>query len=76
MNQVLRFKENKFNELPHKNLDCIKVMIECLDFNTIIKCIKALIFDRNLIIFSDKLNLLFSIVEGFKQLIFPFTVDN
>ena len=41
-------------------------MIECLDFQTILTCVKALIFDRNLIVFSDKLYLLFSIVEGLK----------
>ena len=50
-------------------------MIEVLDFRTILTCIKALLFDKTLIVFSYETSLLFQVVEGLKQLIFPFTVD-
>ena len=76
MEEVFHFKENKFNQLPHKNKECIDKLIDCLDFNTILMCIKALLFDRTLIVFSQEISLLFNIVEGLKQLMFPFTVDN
>mmetsp|Transcript_30244 Transcript_30244/g.46247 ORF Transcript_30244/g.46247 Transcript_30244/m.46247 type:complete len:158 (-) Transcript_30244:5867-6340(-) len=75
MDSIINLKENSFNLLPHKNSDSIKILIECLDFHTILKCIKGLIFDKTLIVFSYETSLLFQIVEGLKQLIFPFTVD-
>ena len=75
MDSVINLKENRFNVLPHKNQECIRILTECLDFQTILKCIKALIFDRTLIVLSAELSLLFNVVEGLKQLIFPFTVD-
>jgi len=76
MNQTFNFKENRFNMLPHKNQECIDKLIDCLDFQTILKCVKALLFDKSLIVFSQEISLLFNVVEGLKQLIFPFTVDN
>jgi len=32
MDMKLNLKENHFNEIPHKNMYSIKVLIECLDF--------------------------------------------
>ena len=29
---LINLKENSFNKLPHKNLESIKILIECLDF--------------------------------------------
>jgi hypothetical protein len=76
LNDVLiNLKENKFNELPHKNQYAIKTLMEMLDFKTILMCLKALLFDRTLIVMSFEISLLFQIVEGIKQLMFPFTFD-
>jgi hypothetical protein len=75
MDTFINIKENSFNELPHKNQNSIKILIEVLDFRTILKCIKGLLFDYTLIVFSQENSLLFQVVEGLKQLMFPFTVD-
>lgn len=66
MNQTFNFKENMFNQLPHKNQECIDKLIDCLDFHTILLCIRALLFDRTLIVFSQEISLLFNVVEGLK----------
>ena len=75
MDDIISMKENSFNVLPHKNSNSIQILIECLDFQSILKCIKALLFDKTLIVFSYEHSLLFNVIEGLKQLIFPFTVD-
>lgn len=75
MDITLNLKENHFNEIPHKNMYPIKVLVECLDFQSILTCIKALLFDKTLIVFSIETSLLFNVVEGLKQLIFPFTFN-
>lgn len=49
---LISLKENSFNELPHKNQDSIKILIEVLDFRTILKCIKGLLFDYTLVVLS------------------------
>jgi hypothetical protein len=71
----INIKENSFNELPHKNQNSIKILIEVLDFRTILKCIRGLLFDYTLIVMSQETSLLFQVIEGLKQLMFPFTVD-
>ena len=75
MGANLELKENHFNELPHKNKDPMRVLIECMDFQSILTCVKALLFEKTLIVFSIETSLLFNVVEGLKQLIFPFTFD-
>ena len=75
MDRLLCIKENSFNEIPHKSVDAIKILVDCLDFSSILTCLKALLFDKTLIIFSMETSLLFNVVEGLKQLMFPFTVD-
>ena len=75
MDNYINLRENRFNMLPHKNNDAIRVLIDCLDFRTILLCWKALIFEKTLVVLSYETSLLFNIVEGLKQLIFPFTVD-
>lgn len=75
MDTLLCIKENAFHELPHKSIDAIKILVDCLDFSSILTCLKALLFDKTLIIFSMETSLLFNVVEGLKQLMFPFTVD-
>jgi hypothetical protein len=37
---------------------------------------KALIFDKTLIVLCYETSLLFNVVEGIKQLMFPFTFDS
>ena len=32
MNITLNLKENRFDEIPHKNTQSIKVLLDCLDF--------------------------------------------
>lgn len=71
----LNLKENHFTEIPHKNIHSVKVLIDCLDFQSIITCLKALIFDKTLIVFCYETSLLFNVIEGLKQLMFPFTFD-
>lgn len=56
---LINLKENSFNELPHKNQDAIKTLMEVLDFKTILTCLKALLFDRSLIVMSSNIYLLF-----------------
>lgn len=36
---------------------------------------KALLFDKTLIMFSNEVSVLFNVIEGLKQLMFPFTFD-
>jgi len=71
----IELKENHFHEIPHKNTHSIKVLMDCLDFHSILTCIKALIFEKTLIVASLETSLLFNVIEGFKQLMFPFTFD-
>ena len=73
---LINLKENSFNELPHKNQYAIKILMEILDFKTILTCIKAVLFEKTLIVMSSEISLLFQLVEGIKQLCFPFTFDN
>lgn len=75
MGTIVNLKENSFGELPHKNQNSIKILLECLDFKTILTCLRGLIFDYTLIVFCHETSLLFNIVEGLKQLMFPFTFD-
>ena len=75
MNAIINMKQKSFNEIPHKNIESIKTLIDIVDFKTIIRCIRALIFDKTLIVFGDEISLLFKIVDGLKQLMFPFTAD-
>ena len=63
---LINMKENSFNELPHKNQNSIKILIEVLDFRTILKCIKGLLFDYTLIVLSQETSLLFQVIEGIK----------
>ena len=65
-NKLFRFKEESLSSLPKKNVNCIKTLCEILDFNTILTCIKALLFDMNLIVFSENISLLFDVVEALK----------
>ena len=64
-NKLLNFKESCFNEIPHKNSCLIKTIL-LLDFQTILTCLKALIFDKTLIVLSTEESLLFDVIEGFK----------
>ena len=66
MDRLLCIKENSFNEIPHKSMDAIKILVECLDFSSILTCLKALLFDKTLIMFSMETSLLFNVVEGLK----------
>jgi hypothetical protein len=75
MGTLINLKENSFRDLPHKNSRSVEILLECLDFNSILTCIRGLIFDYSMIIFSHETSLLFNIVEGIKQLMFPFTFD-
>jgi len=75
MGCTIELKENHFNEIPHKNMNSVKVLIDCLDFQSILTCLKALLFDKTLIVFSIETSLLFNVIEGLKQLMFPFTFD-
>ena len=73
---LIKFKEMRFDQVPEKNNECIRILIDCLDFKTILTCMKALMFDLNLIVFSSQTSLLFNVVEALKQLMFPFTFDS
>jgi len=66
MDRLLCIKENSFNEIPHKSMDAIKILVDCLDFSSILTCVKALLFDKTLIMFSMETSLLFNVVEGLK----------
>jgi hypothetical protein len=72
---LINLKENSFNELPHKNQYAIRTLMEVLDFKTILTMLKAMLFDKTLIVMSSEISLLFQVVEGIKQLLFPFTFD-
>jgi hypothetical protein len=39
-------KENLFENLPHRNLNPIKVLFDVLDVRSIMQCWKALLFDK------------------------------
>ena len=77
MGSLINIRENSFNELPHKNQNSIKILYDLFDFNSILKCVKGLIFDYSIIIFGNEnsQSLLFQVIEGIKQLAFPFTFD-
>lgn len=75
MDLKINLKENHFTEIPHKSIHPIKVLADCLDFQSILTCLKALLFDKTLIVFSIETSLLFNVIEGLKQLMFPFTFD-
>lgn len=66
MEMKINLKENHFSEIPHKSSHAIKVLIECIDFQSILTCLKALIFDKTLIVFSIETSLLFNVIEGLK----------
>jgi hypothetical protein len=53
MGSLINIRENSFNELPHKNQNSIKILYDLFDFSSILKCVKALIFDYSLIIFGN-----------------------
>lgn len=74
--KAMSFKEESLSCVPMKNHQCVRILTECLDFQTILTCVKALLFDMNLIVFSEDVSLLFNVVEALKQLMFPFTYDS
>ena len=77
MGTLINIRENSFTELPHKNSNSIKMLFDLFDFASIIKCVKALVFDYSMVVFADieSQSLLFQVIEGIKQLMFPFTFD-
>ena len=75
MDFKVNLKEDHFFSIPNKSVSPILTLVDCLDLKSILTCIKALLFDRTLIIFSMETSLLFNVVQGLKQLMFPFTFD-
>lgn len=75
MNEWIYLKESAFNEIPNKNESCIKTLFGELDSNTIVQCVKALILNYELIIVGKQNKIMFEVIEGLKQLMFPFVVE-
>lgn len=60
------FIEKRINQLPEKNLDCIRTLIDYVDFKSILTCLKALLFDRSLVVLATKHSILYEVVEALK----------
>lgn len=71
------FAECTIDEIPMKNEDSITQLIKFVDCRSIVTCLKALmLMDRDLLVLAPSNEIAFNVIEGLKQLIFPFTVWN
>jgi hypothetical protein len=73
LGKTLVINEGQFHELPNKNFKAIKVLFEVLDVQTILTCWKALLLDHSLAVISCQPSVQFYVIDGLKQLLFPFT---